>query len=192
MLKQLLLLTAAAATALAMHTGEVNINNEDIEAELKFDMGQFNSQLDVDSIYIGGRYIYADKKSDADELIEISYVMQKPLQKMPDLRIGIGFKLNYSSADSYDFVSLPLGLEARYRLPFETIVPLYIGSKLYYAPSVLSFSDADSYFEWKANLDIEVIERGLITLGYRYINTDYEVADVAFNRAAFIGFKFVF
>lgn len=183
---------AATGAALAMHTGEVNINNEDIEAELKFDMGQFNSQLDVDSIYIGGRYIYADKKGDADELIEISYLMQKPLQKMPDLRIGIGFKLNYSSVHSYDFVSLPLGLEARYRLPLDTIVPLYVGSKLYYAPSVLSFSDADSYFEWKVNMDIEVIERGLITLGYRYIDTDYQRSDVKFNRAAFVGFKFVF
>ncbi len=192
MLKQLLLLLATATAALAMHTGEININNEDIEAELKFDMGQFNSQLDVDSIYVGGRYIYADKKSDADELIEISYLMQKPLQRMSDLRIGIGFKLNYSSADSYDFVSLPLGLEARYSLPFETIVPLYVGAKIYYAPSVLSFSDADSYLECKANVDIEVIERGLITVGYRYIDTNYELGDVKFNRAAFVGFKFVF
>ncbi len=192
MLRQLLILLAASTLTFAMHTGEININNEDIEAELKFDMGQFNSQLDVDSIFIGGRYIYADKAGDADELIEISYLMQKPLQKMPELQIGIGFKLNYSSAGAYDFVALPLGLEARYRLPLNTIVPLYVASKIYYAPSVLSFSDADSYFEWKANVDIEVIERGLITLGYRYIDTNYNPADVKFNRAAFVGFKFVF
>ncbi len=193
MLKKLALLSTATAVAFAMHTGEININNDDIEVELKFDMGQFNSQLDVDSTYIGLRYIYADNKHDADELVELSYLMRKPLDKMKELRIGIGFKVDYSSADSQSFLAVPLGVEARYRLPFHlSVVPIYIGAELYYAPSVLSFSDADNYLEFKANVDIEIIDRGLITLGYRHIDTNYEIADVKFNHAAFAGFKFIF
>jgi len=192
MLKKLLLLIAATGVTFAMHTGEININNDDIEAELKFDMGQFNPELDVDNTYVGVRYIYADNKYDADELVEVSYLMKKPLDKMKELSIGIGFKVDYSSVDAFDFLALPLGIEARYHLPVNAAVPIYVGAEVYYAPSVLSFSDAENYLEFKANIDVEIIKRGLITAGYRRIDTNYEAGDLKFNQAAFIGFKFVF
>ncbi len=192
MLKKLLLLGAATATAFAMHIGEVNINNDDIEASIKFDMGQFNQDIDVDTTYVGIRYIYTDE-DDLDGLFELSYLMQKPLEQMKELRIGIGFKLDYTSAGSYDYLALPLGIEARYHLPLDSsIVPIYAGAQLYYAPSVLSFQDADGYFEFKIHADIEVIERGMITLGYRHIDTDYEAGDVEFNDSLYLGFKFAF
>ena len=193
MLKKLGLLGLSAISAFAMHTGEININNDDIEVALKFDMGQFNSELDIDSTFVGLRYISAENKHDSDGLIEISYLMRKPLQAQRDLSVGIGFKLDYTSVGSHDFLALPLGLEGQYRLPLDSsMVPIYVGAQFYYAPSVLSFQDADNYLEFKINADIEVIERGLITVGYRHIDTDYEAGDVKFNSAGFIGFKFVF
>jgi hypothetical protein len=192
MLKKVTLLGATLATAFAMHVGEVNINNDDIEASVKLDMGQFNNEIDVDTTYIGFRYIYTDE-DDLDGLFELSFLMQKPLDQMKDLRIGIGFKLDYTSVGSNDFLALPLGIEGLYRLPFDaSIVPVYVGGKFYYAPSVLSFQDADSYLEFKLHADIEVIERGMITLGYRHIDTDYEAGDVEFNDAFYLGFKFAF
>jgi hypothetical protein len=112
---------------------------------------------------------------------------------MKDLNIGIGFKVDYSSVGAADYLAIPLGMEARYRLPIREIsVPVYVGGQIYFAPSVLSFQEADNYFEFKANVDVEIIQRGLITLGYRHIKTDYEASNVIFNNAAFVGFKFVF
>ncbi|MEA2110896.1 MAG: YfaZ family outer membrane protein [Campylobacterota bacterium] len=193
MLKKLGLVALSAVSALAMHTGEININNEDIEVAVKFDMGQYNSELDVDSTFVGLRYISAENRHDSDGLIELSYLMKKPLEAQRDFSVGIGFKLDYSSVGSNDFLALPLGLEAGYKLPLDSsIVPIYVGAQFYYAPSVLSFQDSHNYVEFKVNADIEVIERGLVTVGYRHIDTNYEAADVEFNSAAFIGFKFVF
>ena len=67
-----------------------------------------------------------------------------------------------------------------------------INASVYYAPSVLSFSDADSYFETRISYDIEVIDNGKITLGYRKMDTNYDAGDFTYNDSWYAGFKFSF
>ena len=56
--------------------------------------------------------------------------------------------------------------------------------------------DAKSFLEYRVNFDIEVIENGRISLGYRSIDTNYEIKgetyNMNYNRSAHIGFKFAF
>jgi hypothetical protein len=195
MLKILLLGVIAVTSAMAMHIGELNINNKDIEAQLKLDMGQFNDQLDPHTAFVGFRYINADKDhSDYNKdpkLFEINALMQREVGSLQALRLGIGIKVDYiDMGTDDDFTALPLGLEVQYRLPFDKVIPLHIGGLVYFAPEVLSFQDAKKYWEYKVNLDAEIIDNGFITTGYRYIETKYDRGSShELNAAWFVGFK---
>ena len=193
MFKKIALVALCATSVFAMHSAEININDEDLELAAKFDMGQFNDNVEPETVLIGGRYLHgSDENSDVndvDDYYEISLLMQNQMGN-EDLTLGLGMKINYTE----DYSTVPLGAEAKYHLPLENTIPIYINLALYYAPSVLTMQDADKYLEYRAEADFEVIDNGKVTLGYRVMNTDYDDArgDVEYNKSMYIGFKFAF
>jgi hypothetical protein len=204
MLKKLGLISAITASAFAMHGVDININDKDLEFGAALDMGQFVNTIEPNTVFVGGRYLkgneaHSDFTTNNNAFYEASFLMQKTVSGR-DVTIGLGVKANHTKADfgtrNLDFTSIPLGIELGYKLPTNTPVPLYLGGKLYYAPEVLSMNDAQSFLEYRINLDIEVIPNGRVTLGYRNIDTNYDVAGVThntnYNRSAYAGFKFQF
>jgi len=196
MLKKISLVVLCAASAFAMNSADININDKDLELGVKFDVGQFNDDVEPDTMLVGGRYLHADKDNsntnsryDLDDYYELSFLMQNQMGN-EDLVLGLGMKLNYTK----NYSTVPLGAEAKYHIPADTPIPIYINLALYYAPSVLTMKDADKYLEYRAEADFEVIDNGKITLGYRVMNTDYDDArgDVEYNKSMYIGFKFAF
>ncbi len=204
MLKKLGLISVITVSAFAMHGVDININDKDLEFGGALDMGQFVNTIEPNTVFLGARYLkgnesHSDFVSNNNAYYEGSFLMQKPISGS-DVTIGLGVKANHTQADfgnkTLDFTSIPLGLELGYKLPVATPVPLYLGGKLYYAPEVLSMNDAKSFMEYRINLDIEVIPNGRVTLGYRNIDTNYDVSgvthDANYNRSAYAGFKFQF
>ena len=195
MLKKITLAALCATSAFAMHTGEININNKDLEIGAKFDLGQFNDTVEPDTMFVGGKFINADgdhaspKSPDLDPYFELNFLMMRELGNQ-GMSIGMGTKLNFTK----DYAAIPLGLEFAYKLPVVDFVPMYLNGSLYYAPSVLCMSDADSYLEYRISYDVEVIQNGLITIGYRNINTNYDNAagDFTYNESFYVGFKIGF
>ena len=57
-------------------------------------------------------------------------------------------------------------------------------------------NDAKSFLQYGINLDIEVIQNGLVTVGYRNLDTNYNVSgrtmNANYNSSAYVGFKFKF
>jgi len=190
MLKKVTLLTASALTAFAMNTGEININNKDLEISGQFDIGQFNDAVEPDTMFVGAKFINADadhsddEHADIDPYFEASFLMMRPIGDQ-SMKIGMGAKVNFTK----DFMSIPLGLQFAYNLPVKAYFPMYLNGELYYAPSVLSFSDADSFLEYRLSLDLEIIDNGRVTFGYRSIDTNYEAGDFTYNAYWYIGFK---
>jgi hypothetical protein len=193
MLKKLGLITVCAASAFAMHTAEININDKDLEVSGQFDIGQFNDAVEPNTMFVGAKFLNADEKNsdndnaNLDPYFEVSFLMMKEMGDS-GFKLGLGGKLNYTE----NFSALPLGVEGSYKIPADNLIPMYINAAVYYAPSVLSFSDADSYFETRINYDIEVIDNGKITLGYRKIDTNYDNLDFTYNNSWYVGFKFSF
>jgi len=204
MLKKLGLISAITASAFAMHGVDININDKDLEFGAALDMGQFINTVEPNTVFLGARYLkgseyHSDFTNNNNAYYEASFLMQKPISGS-DVTIGLGVKLNHTKntegTNNLDFTSIPLGVELGYKLPVTTAVPLYLGGKLYYAPGVLSMNDAKSFLEYRINFDIEVIPNGRVTLGYRNIDTNYDVSGVThntnYNRSAYAGFKFQF
>ena len=159
-------------------------------------MGQFNQTVMPDSLFFGIGYIKASEENSdfdtTDGLVEAAFLMQRPFGGSENLLVGMGIKYEYSRIANEDFSALPLGLELRYLLPFDTGVPMYIAGLFYYSPEVLTFNDAKNFIEYRANFDIEIIERGHVLLGYRNIDLNFDTADMNYNRSWYLGFKFQF
>ncbi len=198
MLNKIVLITVCAVSAFAMHTAEININDKDLEVGAKLDLGQFNSTVEPDTTFVGFTYLNGDEQNseiqrDINGYLEANFLMRREIQDS-GVTFGIGLKANYTKANDYSFMSIPLGLELGYRIP--TAIPVSLNAKIYYAPESLSILDADSFLEYRLDVNIEIIERGFIVLGYRNIDTNYDVSGISsnlnYNSSAYFGFKFAF
>ncbi len=191
MLKKITLIAVSAASAFAMNSAGLNINNEDIELNARFDVGEFNENVEPNSMYVSVKFLDADNSNTVnnDALYELGFLMKKEMGES-GLKVGLGVKANYTK----DYVSLPLGMTFEYELPSVTVVPMSLRADVYYAPKVLAFDNANKYFEYRVEYDAEVIEHGHVILGYRHITTDYDDVrgDFTYNASAYIGFNFEF
>jgi len=204
MLKKIGLLCAFSISVFAMHSAEININQKDLEFGLNIDMGQYNRGIEPDTTFVGVTYLKASDDNSADKnanpqdlkyFVELSFLIKQEI-KNTGLKVGLGVKTNFSKISDATFMSVPIGIEASYELPLKNFIPVEVGGEIYYAPESLSFSDAGSFLEYRLGVTLEVIERGSIFVGYRNIDTNYEISsiktDITYNESAYFGFKFEF
>ena len=196
MLKKLGVATLLGANLMAMHNLELNINDVDLEAGLRLDMGQFNDAVEPNTTFIGVKYLKADNDhSDYDSpnaYMEVNFLMQRKI-KDTGMYAGLGVKLNYINNDgSNDFSSIPLSFKVGYIVP--SALPVNVYAEAFYAPKVLSLRKAEGYYEYRLGVDVELIENADVYLGYRDLETKYENFSgyINYNRSAYIGFRFKF
>lgn len=193
MLKKIALIALCTVSLFAMHTGELNINETDLEVSSKFDIGQFNHNVEPDTMFLGAKFLNADKKHSSnrnrslDPYFEMNFLMQRAVGNS-GLALGMGMKFSHAK----NYVALPLGLEFSYLIPAKSLVPMYLVGSLYYAPKSLAFNDAKDYLEYRIGYDIEIIDNGRITIGYRNLETNNEMMDFTYNRSWYVGFKIGF
>ncbi len=180
MLNKLLLSSLLfTSTLFGMHAFEVNLNNKDIDLHLDLDMGQFNDSVEPDSVFITTRMLVGSEENaklenpyDNNFLGEVGFIVQSTSAAAPGLTMGMGLKYAYSALKSGGAISaVPIGVEVDYVLPFDIAIPLHVGGLFYYAPEVLAFSRSKYYMEYEGHFDIELMERGFLTMGYRGIET---------------------
>ena len=199
MLKKIIILLSLTISAFALHQAELNINQKDLEVSAGLDIGQFNQNVEPNTMFIGGRFLNADSDhtddiaSDLNSLFELDFLVKRKLAGT-GFSVGMGLKLNYVKFANSTFSSLPLGLEVGYQIPLLKALPMSIGGSLYYAPEVLSFADSIAYFEYRVHYDIELIENAGLRLGYRNINMKAEGSSKQFNYndSFYLGFQLKF
>jgi len=199
MLKKIVLLAATAISAFALHTAELNINDKDLEIGARFDMGQFNDNIEPNTMFVGAKFFNPDESHSSDSLntidpyFEVDFLIMREIGNN-GMNFGMGIKLNNLAINDENFNALPLGILFAYELPFEDLVPMSLAGSIYYAPEVLCLSsNGDGYLEYKIHYDVELIENAGVTLGYRSINASYvDVGSVNYNSSWYFGFKVKF
>lgn len=197
MLKKLSMLTLCGVSAFALNTAEINVNDKDLELMGKLDMGQVIDSVEPNTVFFGLRFLDANKKhseyenADIDSFAELNFLMLKEIGRS-GFSVGLGVKANSTKMGNKDFVSVPLGIEASYKIPASEYIPMYVGGSIYHAPSVLSFEDAENFMEYRVNFDLEVIKNGRVTVGYRSLDTNYDTFNFNYNKSVYVGFKFAF
>lgn len=194
MLKKLLLTALISSAAFAAHQVEVNVNDKEVEGQIRLDMGRMGS---LEHTYLGARFLNGDNNNsktitDPNALMEVSFMVQNDVRGVRGLKVGLGFKGEHTKIDGQGYDAIPLGIEAELKLPLNSPVAFYLGGALYYAPSALCFKDADDYFETRIHLDAEPIENARVEVGYRQIDTNLKDRRVTYNDAWYFGVRLDF
>ncbi|MFZ2889784.1 YfaZ family outer membrane protein [Sulfuricurvum sp.] len=195
MLKKIILMALISSGAFAAHQIEANVNDKEVEGQIRLDIGRMGNAMS--NTYIGARFLNGDNNNsqtinNPDPLMEVSFMVMRPVQGVSGLRLGLGIKAEYTTIDGRRYVAIPLGAEAELQLPINTPFPVYLGGALYYAPSALSFKEGDGYLETRIHLDVEPIENGRLEVGYRKIDTDLKNVDVTYNDSWYFGMRLDF
>lgn len=195
MLKKLLLTLALSVSLFAQHDASVNLNNDDIEVDGNIDLGELN-RSDYPGIYfLTLGFLDVDNREKTNPLLSAGFMLRQNVTGVQGLRFGLGFKGTYTEVGRQKHSAIPLGVELAYTLPIDSAIPVILSGSLDYAPSVLSFKDADSYMEKRVELGVQIVEQATIFVGYRKIETDFERGaggDYVYNDTGYIGFKIRF
>ncbi len=184
-MKKSILTTLLVAGLLQANSLELNVNSNDVEFGGKLDITSTIGYGSGTTYFLGGDYLHTDN----DNLLKVSFGASNTLSGAEGLTFTLGLEGVFG--DSY--VALPFFGQASLRLPLDEPIPATtLSAKLSYAPSVLSFVDADQYLEYRFEADVEVISNIHLYGGYRNIDTDYETHDYNLNDSWYGGLKISF
>ncbi len=191
MLKKLLLSLALAGALFAQHDASVNLNSDDIELQANIDLGELNQSDYPDTYFLTMGLLDVDNKESTDPLIYAGFKLRQDVTGIDGMRFGIGAKGTYTKVSSLTHAAVPIGIEVVYTLPIEGSIPVVVAGYFDYAPSVLSFKDADKYMEKRLEVGVQIIEQANIFVGWRDIDTDFDGrgGDYEYNDEFYIGFK---
>jgi len=184
-MKHLILSTLLLTAFLQADSIALNVNSDDVEVEGTLNLNSMVGYGNGIDYVLSGDYIHTEE----DDLFKAGFSASSTLQGAEGLTLTLGLEAVFM--DSY--VAMPLFGQAKLRLPFDEPVPATsLIARVDYAPSVLSFIDADEYAEYRFEADMEVISNIHIYGGYRNIETNYETYDHTLNDSWYGGLKIGF
>jgi hypothetical protein len=184
-MQRTLLIAALLLSGLLHASGfGLNINSDDAEFHASADINEAFGMHTSSRYDIHASFLHSD-----ENLFKIGFGATNTIEGADSFSFGVGVEAVFAD----DYAALPLYGKIGWILPLDEPVP-QTALSLYaaFAPSVLSFSDADSYSEFRFEVDSEVIDHIHIYAGYRNIDTDYENYDYNFNDGWYGGVKFSF
>ena len=155
-------LTATLATA-----GSVDIGLND----KSFQIGYVHpvNQDEYGIVTANGRFLYNDDNETSLASFGLDFI-GKP-GNIPGLGYGVGTKFYLGKTDpNIDFINLAIGLQASYL--FSRLQGLGVSGKVYYAPQVFSFKDAERLLEGEFRVSYAILPKAKVYVGYQYINLD--------------------
>ena len=125
------------------------------------------------------------------ELPEQQYTLAAGV-KLVSGELEIGEQFATALGDSETVGALALGFKAGYVIPARQN-PMEFSIEGFMAPNITSFGDAESYTEFNARFQIEIIPAALTYVGYRRIQFDTnDFNDVRLDRSIHLGIKLAF
>lgn len=165
-----------------------DINLSDKSVQGKYAMAIGGSAVGRTELSFG--LLYNDD-DDSNYLGEVGLmVVDVAGSKAPGLELGVGGKLYFADATNGDAVALGLGGHLRYKL---TALPrMNFGAVGLYAPSIVSFADADNMYELGASIGYELLPTANVYVGYRHIRADFDKGAQSIDETMMLGLKMSF
>ncbi len=106
--------------------------------------------------------------------------------------IEVGEEFEDAAGDEEKVGALALGFKAGYVIPSRQN-PMEISVEGFMAPKITSFSDAESYSEFNARFQVEIIPQAVTYVGYRRMQFDTnDFNNVRLDRSVHLGIKLTF
>ncbi len=154
-------LCASAATA---DTLDVSLGGSTARGEYQ---GQFAQHQDL---YYGGHLLYHE--DDGHVLGASLHVAGRSKATTLSQHTGIGGKLIQFDGGDPDGAAIAVGGYILHNLATANL--LSVRGDLYYAPSVVTFGDGQSYFEFNLRMEYKLVNQASVYLGYRNIEVDFD------------------
>ena len=146
----------------------------DFEAALSKETAQFTFRSDSSLIGWGGAdlglgFFYNDE---SDFVGQASLVqMRQPSEETP-LTFGVGVKAYLGHLDDVDqdVVAFAVGGEVRYTIP--GTMPMAVYGRVFFAPEITSFSDAEGLLDYTIGFQIEALPQTIAFVGLRHFEAD--------------------
>jgi len=184
-MKQTLLGTILFTVLLQAGNIGLNLNSDDVEVEGTLDISSTIGYGSDTAYFIRGSLL----RSGNDNLLKAAFGASNTLPDAP----GLSFSFGIEGVFAKHYVAMPLFGEASFRLPLDAPIPATtLTAQLSYAPSVLSFVDAEQYLEYRFEADMEMLSHVHLYGGYRTIDTDYQHYDHTFNDSWYGGLRIGF
>lgn len=189
------LLTALLMTATFLNAQSIfNINLNSTDLELGVDkLTQYSGNT---KIYSSFAVIKAEDENDDEQTMFEGEMMIVGLTSLPGFSAGMGVKAIHTKIDvpkkELSATGIGIKVKALYTLPL--VVKSYATASYTYGPSALTFSDLDKYYETRIQGDFEIIDGGMVYVGYRNMEIDFEDRSkkYEFNDSVYFGVKFVY
>ncbi|KPK60128.1 MAG: hypothetical protein AMJ59_07520 [Gammaproteobacteria bacterium SG8_31] len=145
---------------------DLNVSDDAARLTLQF-------PLPSNNILIDGSWLH---HTDKGETLSVGgYLTGSAAGGNRPLTAGLGTRFYYTGYDKgskEDGSSLTLGGFVRYQFP--QLDRVAVGGTLFYGPSVLSFGDADEFYELEGWAGYSVLRDGEVYVGWRRIKTDFD------------------
>jgi len=121
-------------------------------------------------------------------------VIDEAGSKTPGLELGVGPKIWFGSDDKADASVAALGLGGQLRFKNISAPRWVFGASLFYAPSIVSFMDADKMVEYELRVEYELLPTANAYVGYRNIEADIHnyKKSVEIDDSVIVGLRFKF
>jgi len=143
--------------------------------------------------------------NEAGDNIAFASLMAHGVRKLPDQQynlaagvklvagdIEIGEDFEDDAGDSESVGALALGFKAGFVIPSRQN-PMEISVSGFMAPNITSFSDAESFSEFDARFQVEIIPQALTYIGYRRMRFDTnDYNNIRLDRSVHLGIKLTF
>ena len=184
-LKKIMFTTLLLTTTMlfSQSTIGINVNDEDFEVEGSVDISDYGNGtiFMINANFIETKY---------NSLAGFGLTANNSFQGVDGLNLSLGINMILLE----DYGAVPLMIKASYVLPLIQEIPtVSVSAKFAYAPSVLSFDEADDYFEFRTEASMEMINAVSLYVGYRDIEAGYVyTGDDIFNDSFYGGLKLSF
>jgi hypothetical protein len=193
-LKTAMLSSTILASSLYADIGsaEINVNNNTLQVSAEYDLSN-KFELNPNSNYLMNVSFLKSNQNDLPKNTQtLTSLGGKILNKNIEgtkLNLGLGIKAVMVDNSEDDFIAMPLSVFASYSFSDK----ITLDAEVNYAPSVISFLDAETYSENIAKLNYKIIDNGMIYIGARDIETKYDNGNrIPFDHTMFFGYKVSF
>ena len=186
---RLILIVLLSIVSSNLHARSIDINLSDNAAQFKYStlVGATNygrTEMEAGFLF----------NEDDNILGELSLlVIDEAGSKTPGLELGVGPKLWFGDSDKPDVQISGIGLGGQLRYKNMNVPRVVYGASLFFAPSIVSFMDAEQILEYDVRVEYELLPTANVYLGYRNIEADVKNRkDVEIDESVIIGLRFKF
>ncbi|MCP5163012.1 MAG: hypothetical protein H6999_04840 [Hahellaceae bacterium] len=180
----LITLSALCMTAFSAHSGageiDAKISSNSAATEIRHNLQQ--------EFRLGAGYLYHEGGRHVINL-GVHATGQTAIANLPTT-VAIGSKIYYFNDDPIDGTAVTLGGDVRVNIPEAPGLSAELG--IHYAPSILSFGDADDMVDTNFQLNYRVIPKADVSAGYHYQVSEIANKHRTLDEGLFVGVRLHF